>query len=336
MLDWIKVKIFLKKNKFPTGVGFINCFKISIALLKKEENLIDIVNDGLEKSYTKAVLDIWRPQPTTKELVEKRKFEKILPDVFTKITPDLKKLQVKDTEFVPVSYKKLEPFFIKWDSTYKKALEATAKNAIPYSNPYLTIAVGESYKEGKKFQIGAKLGSSLEGSWGTWIEGVCACFNKKLIHVGAGRFDYILDDIAYDIKSGPRVLNLGQIDEIKDKRDNIKKVGNNSRFGKYVRVKDFKIAIVYGREELADVMKNQDFIIFGKDTWKILTGDEWNAYKTFLWNVQYKMSQSKWTKEELKESVIQFINSFYGDDDKTLKLALAHNEYKQLESNLSS
>jgi len=95
---------------------------------------------------------------------------------------------------------------------------------------------------------------------------------------------------------------------------------------------------MYGRKEFAKPwMRDSDgMIIFGSDSWKKLTGDEWNSYKLFLWQIRYKFEKSKkgWSRKDLKDAVEHFVDSYYGNDVKKLRQALKNSEFKKLEKAL--
>ena len=332
MLDWKKVKKLLNREKIGSP-AIINCLRIAINMLKSDETIITIVKKNLVEEYAEKVVDIWKPYPNTKQRKTKNKIKKILPKALRVLSKNLASLKADTNKIPKINYDSVKPHFENWDKTYAKAEKKMRTKSLSYSNPYLTTSVGNSFRDGKKFQVSAKLASSIEGSWGSSIENILPIFNSKLIEVRAARFDYILGGTAYDVKSGPRVYNLGQVEEARAKRDRIRSIAQSPKFKDMVKVKDFKVAVIYGREGLADVMSDsKGLIIFGKDSWKELTGDEWNAYKLFLWVVKYKIKSpgSKWTEEDLKQAVEHFTRSFYGEDDTKLESALQDSEYQAI------
>ena len=58
-------------------------------------------------------------------------------------------------------------------------------------------------------------------------------------------------------------------------------------------------------------------LVIGPDTWKELTGDEWNAFKFFIWQIRYGVEElnKKWSAADLQKAVKIFLNSFYGDEE---------------------
>ena len=57
-------------------------------------------------------------------------------------------------------------------------------------------------------------------------------------------------------------------------------------------------------------------IVIGPDTWKELTGDEWNAFKFFIWQIRYGVEElnKKWSVADLQKAVKIFLKSFYGNE----------------------
>ena len=131
--------------------------------------------------------------------------------------------------------------------------------------------------------------------------------------------DVKVGSTVYDIKSGPNVLNLRDVDGINKKIRLIPELKNKS-FGKFIEVTSYKVGIIYGRWELRNTYMKQikeGGIVIGPDTWKELTGDEWNAFKFFIWQIRYGVEElnKKWSYADLKKAVKIFLNSFYGDEE---------------------
>jgi hypothetical protein len=214
------------------------------------------------------------------------------------------------------------------------------KEAIANSNPYLTISVKESYDRGIEFQIAAKLASSVETSWGCWIQKIIPMFNPSVVAVGAGGFDCVLHNTSYDIKSGPNVMNKDQVEEAKQKRATVRDLASLQQFKGLVAVNDFKVAISYGKKSIARMFMREPtgLIIFGAETWREITGDEWNAYQLFIWQLKHKIEShhDEWTKDGMTAAVEQFMNSFYDDPVGQLLRAQKSNEYLELQRQFST
>ena len=74
--------------------------------------------------------------------------------------------------------------------------------------------------------------------------------------------DIKLVSTLYDIKSGPNVLNLRDVDGVNKKIDLISKLQNKS-FGKFIEVTNYKVAIIYGNWELRNsYMKKIDIYFY--------------------------------------------------------------------------
>lgn len=325
LLDWIKTRDLLKKNDFAIR-SFMNPSKIALGLLKSPEGISVIVKSGLSDEYAKVVTDVWKPLPKGEDVKKKEYVQKMLPDLFRLIGDNLESLSLKPKmQARQVSYDVLKPHFDNLRESLIEGKERMEASALESSNPYLTVSIEDSYQAGEHFQVSAKIASSVETIWGNWIEKVVPLFNDKMFRVGAGGFDSILGEVAYDIKSGPNVMNKGLVEEAKAKREAISRLAKIKEFQGLISVKDFQVAITYGKEENAgSFMKNSfGMITFGADAWKTLTGDEWNAYNLFLWQIRYEIeSGKKWTTDDLEKAVKQFINSFYCGDVKKLGMAL--------------
>jgi hypothetical protein len=333
LLDWKKSYELLKKNDFDLRT-YTNPLKIAIGLLKSEAYVSEIIKKSLAEKYSKSVADVWMPLPKGDDVKKKEKVIENLPKILKLIHDNLDSLKSSGTDpVINATYENLKPFFKDLHESIEDGRNRMQKDALNTSNPYLTVSIEVDLEEGKQFQTAAKIASSVETIWGNWIEVVVPQFNKNLFRVGAGGFDSILGDVAFDIKSGPKVMNKGLVEDAKAKRETISGLSKIDDFKDMVAVKDFRVAIVYGKEEDADMMKNSSgMIIFGAESWKTLTGDEWNAYKLFLWQIMYEIeSGKKWSKEDLQNAVKLFVCSFYGDVDSAASTALNHDLFKIVE-----
>jgi hypothetical protein len=337
MLDWTKIDDLRNGDGFR-GQKFSNPLRIALSLLKSEDSLREIVNTGLSKKYAKIVVDIWNPIPKNEdEKTKKTEVQTALVHLFGKISKNLERLKsVSERRTLTVNYKSLKPYFDELEAKFGDSKARMGERALETANPYLTVSIEKSYSDGKTFQTGAKVSSSVEGIWGSWIESAMNLFNGSLFRVSAGGFDYVLGDVAYDIKSGPNVMNKDQVEEAKQKRTIIADLAKSKEFGGYIGVKDFRVATAYGKESDAGIfMKDSGgLIIFGAETWKRLTGDEWNAYRLFLWQIKYKIQidGNGWDKEQLKDATEHFMKSFYQNYEEKVREAFRMPEYKELEA----
>jgi hypothetical protein len=159
----------------------------------------------------------------------------------------------------------------------------------------LLLAAKASFSDGKKFQMGAKLASSIETGWGNWIEEIIPLFNRSIYEVHSGNYDYVLKQIAYDVKSGPNSMNNAQVESAKRKRNVIRRLYTEKGFENIIYVRDFKIALCYGKKSIARMFMRDDtgLIGFAAESWRELTGDEWNACRLFLWQLRYSIEVKK-------------------------------------------
>ena len=330
-MDTEKVKKLLKDNKIESSAGLVNCIKIAIEFLKKPENVLELKKMNSLDEYCSDVIKLWAPAPTQKQMKCVKKVTKELPRSLEIISKNVKSLKIVSSKPAK-KYDEFEGLFSEWKTTCDTA-QKESKNKLQFANPFVTVSVKDNYDDGLKFQDNAKFGSSIEGSWGTWIEKVFRKFNPKIITIGAGRMDVAINSSCFDIKSGPRVYNAGQVDEAKAKRKRIENMAKNSKYGKFVKIKKFQITVVYGQETLADAMKDQgDLILFGKDSWGELTGDEWNAFRFFMWQIKFskKSISSSWKKEQIMPAVNEFVNSFYDGDSDILKKIKKDPDYLEI------
>ncbi len=335
VLDIELLKTKLSDNDIKLTQGLKTCLNVGVNLLKTEKSILEF-NDNWFGDFSQTVIDIWLPHPTDKEKKKKAETRKLLPESFLilKQEADSIFLSKKIDESKP-TYEKSKSLFDEWRKSVLATREDFEDGAIAYSNPYLTISVEDTLEEGSDFQKHAKIASSLETKWGNWGEKGLEIFNKKLIPVHAGRIDFKLGKILYDVKSGPNVLNLRDVDGARLKQGKIRQISNQKSFGELIGVSDFSVGIVYGREELATkpwMQKTDGLIIFGNDTWRALTGDEWNAYTFFVWSLRYNIEELKqnWSDEDKENAIRMFVNSFYGENESVLEKALSDAEYKKI------
>ena len=335
MFDLEKLQDKLSDNDVELTKGLKTCLNVGINLLKTEQSILEFEKSWFDE-FSQTIVDIWLPNPTDKEKKKKITTQEILPEAFLIVKKNI------DLIFINKKIPKSKPTFenskLLFDEWRKSVLVTKTdfeKGAIAYANPYLTISVEETLEEGSDFQKHAKIASSLETKWGNWGEKGLELFNNNLIPVHAGRIDFRLGETLYDVKSGPNVLNLRDLDGARLKQEKIRTLSKEKSFKNLIGVNDFSVGIVYGREELAtkNWMRDTDgLIIFGVDTWKTLTGDEWNAYRFFIWNLRYNVEELKqtWSNDNLTKAVKMFIDSFYGENESILEKALSDTEFKKI------
>jgi len=325
----------LGKDGIELESGLKTCLELGMNLLKNEKSILEF-DDSWFNGFSKILVDIWLPNPTDKEKTKKTQTEKTLPKSFSILKQEHDEIfsDEKTTHSEP-TYEKSKPLFDEWRKSVLATRHDFEEGAIDYANPYLTISVEETIAKGSDFQKHAKIASSLETKWGNWGEKGLELFNNNLIPVHAGRIDYRLGQTLYDVKSGPNVLNLRDVDGARLKQGKIRELPNQKQFGNLIGINDFSVGIIYGREGLSTKpwMRNTNgLIIFGVDTWKTLTGDEWNAFRFFTWNLRYNVEElkQKWSHEDLTRAVKMFVDSFYGDDESVLKKALSDSEFEKI------
>lgn len=343
MLDSKKASQILKENGIEVG-KFANPLKISLGMLETEAGIHSIVKRGMSKKYAQAVAEIWKPIPADKK-EEKSKLSvmKGLPAVYSIISENLESLTVPRARQPAVSYGTMVPLFDSLDNGFAESEKEKSEENGGLSNPYLTVSIKGSLEEGRTFQLDARMVHSVETKWGNWIHRVIPKFNNSILDIGAGGFDCVLRKVAYDIKAGPNILNKSDIEALRRRREIIRNVSKTPDLKDLVKVSEFKVAVSYGRESGAGTfMKGQKgLIIFGTDAWRELTGNEWNAYRLFLWQIRYKVEKggeglddksAKWHKKALRESVFEYLDAFYDDPKAKLTSAFNEPEFKALEA----
>jgi hypothetical protein len=335
MFDLEKLRDRLSDNDIKLTKELKTCLNVGVNLLKTEQSILEFEKPWFDE-FSQTIVDIWLPNPTDKEKKKKITTQEILPEAFliVKKNIDLIFINKKIPQLKP-TFENSKSLFDEWQKSVLVSKTDFEKDAISYANPYLTISVEDTLEEGSDFQRHAKIASSLETKWGNWGEKGLELFNNNLIPIHSGRIDFRLGKTLYDVKSGPNVLNLRDLDGARLKQGKIRSLSKEKSFKNLIGVNDFSIGIVYGREELAtkNWMRDTDgLIIFGVDTWKTLTGDEWNAYRFFIWSLRYNVEELKqtWSNDNLTKAVKMFIDSFYGENKSILEKALSDTEFKKI------
>ena len=165
---------------------------------------------------------------------------------------------------------------------------------------------------------------------------VIPIFNNNITPIGAGGLDYILGRTCYDIKSGPNVMNKDQIEEARRKRESIIRMSKYEYLSEFVYINNFKVATAYGKLSSAKMFMREEtgLIMFGRETWKELTGDEWNSFRLFLWQLRFVIENrvgNKWDRDSLNDAVLDFLKSFYDDYEDRQKYAVRMPEFIELQ-----
>lgn len=146
-----------------------------------------------------------------------------------------------------------------------------AKEAIVTGNPFLFRSLFLNFKEAEEFAVGGKLNSSLETKYGNLFEELMYGFgNCRGIYNGG--VDVAIRTKAFDIKSGPNVMNKGMVDAFSAKQHLIQDVKLLPDLDTY------KVALGYGkRDELNSFMaKIESEILDGREAWTEITGIDYS------------------------------------------------------------
>jgi hypothetical protein len=310
MLDLEKIK-----KDFVTTEGVRNCLQMGMIFLRDEKDIKKFTPEMLDE-FIETIVDIWKPEGDTKAEKSKKetiaKLKKILP----LLQENIKKYVIVETKVHKAAYENAKPLFGEWQKYINKKLREDMD--LKLANPFLTVSIANNLDDGISFQNSQKETRRAVTEWGGKFEGSFAIFSPKVKTFHAGRMDVKVGSTVYDIKSGPNVLNLRDVDGINKKISLIPELKNKS-FGKFIEVTNYKVGIIYGRWELRNsYMKKikEGGLVIGPDTWEELTGDGWNAFKFFIWQIRYGVEElnKKWSVTDLQRAVKIFLKSFYGNE----------------------
>lgn len=150
-------------------------------------------------------------------------------------------------------------------------IPSLAKEAIVTGNPFLFRSLFLNFKEAEEFAVGGKLNSSLETKYGNLFEKLMHGFgNCRGIYDGG--VDVAIRTEAFDIKSGPNVMNKGMVDAFSAKQYLIQDVKLLPDLDTY------KIALGYGkRAKLNSFMGEiESEILDGREAWTVITGIDYS------------------------------------------------------------
>lgn len=144
-------------------------------------------------------------------------------------------------------------------------------DAIKSTHPFLLRPLFRSYPNALTYAVGGKVASSLETTWGDVGEDLYLAMSPALRSVRNGGIDVVNKREAFDIKSGPAIMNNDQISILHIKQKMIQQEK------KVPSLDTFKVALVYGKESEAfgtmvkDVQSGN--ILPARIAWERLTGD---------------------------------------------------------------
>lgn len=144
-----------------------------------------------------------------------------------------------------------------------------AKKAILTGNPFLFRSLFLNFKEAEEFAVGGKLNSSLETTYGNLFEKLMGEF-ENCQRIYDGGVDVVVGGEAFDIKSGPNVMNKSMVDAFSAKQVLIqdKKMLPD--------ISTYKIALGYGKKDQLNSFMGriESEILTGRESWKKITGIE--------------------------------------------------------------
>lgn len=314
-----------------------NLRKISFGVISPSYNPKKLLQDeALLDKYRDYIIEVWHPEPTKTETHQKKLVAK---EYFNALFSEWCSERGGQGHLV-ANGRGLEDCLTSLSTSFEVSKREKGGVWEQTANPYLTVMVEKSYKEGQVFQKGAKIASSVETKWGNWVEGVFMQYNPNLLYIGAAGTDFILNNTAYDVKSGPNVMNLDQVKQATTKRHIIQEMGRDEDLKEVVAVRDFKVAIAYGNIDIAgSPMKNAEdgLIIYGADAWRELTGDEYNAFDLFLCSIEHMVKNgAEWDASDLEGAVASFNSVFYMGEREKLRSLRGSEKYVALLERITS
>ncbi len=157
-----------------------------------------------------------------------------------------------------------------------KDIPEITQEAIKTGNPFLFRSLFLSFPEAKEFAVGGKLNSSLETRYGNLFEDLMIEFGNCR-GIFDGGVDVVVGGEAFDIKSGPAVMNKSMVDAFSAKQRLIQQ----QRL--LPDISTYKIALGYGKKEkLNSFMKEIDTeILTGREAWTKITGVDYSPEIVF-------------------------------------------------------
>lgn len=308
-----------------------NLRKISFGVLSPSYDPKKLLQDeALLDKYRDYIIEVWHPEPTKTEIHQKKMVAKEQFNALFSSWCSEKGGQM----YLTTDDRDLEGCLTDLSTSFEVSKREKGGVWEQTANPYLTVMVEDSYKEGQLFQKGAKIASSVETKWGNWVESVFMQYNPDLLYIGAAGTDFILNNTAYDVKSGPNVMNKDQVNQATTKRHMVQEMSHDEALKGVVAVRDFKVAIAYGNADLAGApMKSAEegLIIYGADAWRELTGDEYNAFDLLLCSIEHKVKfGAAWNQSDLEDAVASFNSVFYRGNQAKLRTLKGSKKYTGL------
>jgi hypothetical protein len=151
----------------------------------------------------------------------------------------------------------------------KKDVPKKALEAISTGNPFMFRSLFLSFQDAQEFAVGGKLNSSLETKYGSLFESLMAAFNHCR-GIYNGGVDVAVGRNAFDIKSGPSVMNKSIVDAFSAKQVLIE------RERLLPDLETYKVALGYGKKEnLNSFMASiESEVIGGREAWTTITSVE--------------------------------------------------------------
>lgn len=233
-----------------------------IFLIGKVNNVINVINNT--KDIKKEVLKKWflieKNSGVLKEIVITKipQFNTVKGNEILQRVETLFKLE--ETHF------NIALLFLAEIIKMEKDVPKMADEAISTGNPFLFRSLFLSFNEAQTFAVGGKLNSSLETKYGNLFEKLMSAFgNCRGIYNGG--MDVAVGEESFDIKSGPNVMNLSQVNAFMLKQRLIDE-------GILPGIKSYKIALGYGLpKQLNSFMSSiKNEILTGRESWEKITG----------------------------------------------------------------
>jgi hypothetical protein len=183
---------------------------------------------------------------------------------------DLESLQIL-ASLLELDTQKLDLLVLFLDEILRiaESIPFLAKEAILTGNPFLFRSLFLNFKEAEEFAVGGKLNSSLETKYGNLFEKLMGEF-KNCQGIYDGGVDVVIGGDAFDIKSGPNVMNKSMVDAFSAKQVLVQ----DKRI--LPDISTYRIALGYGKKEQLNsfMAKIESEILTGRESWTKITGRE--------------------------------------------------------------
>ncbi|TVP60386.1 MAG: DNA (cytosine-5-)-methyltransferase [Nodularia sp. (in: Bacteria)] len=268
------IKFFAQKNDWSYDLlarlpNKIETFAKTLFLRAKFHNEeVSIISEDIYLKFKQYLLRNWFALQSNPQL--------LLDDedtiIFRKKDTDQKLLNIA-VELLGIPNRNLNLLLLFLDEIVKMEsdIPELAKKAISTGNPFLFRSLFLNFKEAEEFAVGGKLNSSLETKYGNLFEKLMVGF-AKCREIYDGGVDVAVGCGAFDIKSGPKVMNKGMVDAFSAKQLLIQDKKLLPDLATY------QVALGYGKKDDFNsfMAKVETEILDGREAWTKITGIDYS------------------------------------------------------------